>query len=187
VWIASGGGPVFFSHRHHTIVSHTKQCVSYYPLTATDHGHTMQLFFTHLLRKTSVIDPIKVKKRKGSEVGTLLLNLLLNLFSPRSFFSPELEVSEKKKILKRNSAEGGKRAGSRGRPPNTNFQQVDGSTFFKSIMNRHHIRMRTIALLACDESKRVSLPSSSQCTDFSHLTPTQLCSQETFSHTHALS
>jgi hypothetical protein len=36
-------------------------CVVYHPLKATDHEHMNLLLFTHLPRKTSVIDQVKVK------------------------------------------------------------------------------------------------------------------------------
>jgi hypothetical protein len=95
--------PFFSLHRHHTIVLRTRQRVSYHPLKATDHGRTMQLLFTQLLTKTSVIGRVKVKgKRLGgqsSEVGTLLLNSLPDFFSPPLTFFPPRE-----KIQKRNSA-----------------------------------------------------------------------------------
>jgi hypothetical protein len=59
----------FFSLRQLTIALQTRKRVHCHRLKATDHGHTMQLFFTRLLRKTLVIDRIKVKEGGLGELG----------------------------------------------------------------------------------------------------------------------
>jgi hypothetical protein len=62
---------LFFAwHRMQPIALRTRVRVSYHPLKATDHGHMNILLFTHLLRKTPVIDSIKVKGQgsDGSEL-----------------------------------------------------------------------------------------------------------------------
>jgi hypothetical protein len=61
----SSGGPFFPLHCPPTIDLRTEMRVPCHPLTATNHGHTHILLFTHLLRKTSVIGSIKVKDKVG--------------------------------------------------------------------------------------------------------------------------
>jgi hypothetical protein len=69
----------------------------------------MQLLFTQLLRKISVIGRVKSREIGrgrgvgGFRSGTLSLDLLPDFFFASNFFPPELEVSEEK-ILKCNSA-----------------------------------------------------------------------------------
>jgi hypothetical protein len=108
----------FFLHRPSTIALRTRMCVSYHPLKATDHGHTKLLMYTHLLRKTSVIDRVKVERGglgdRARKVAPVCLACFSTFFSPRTFFSQELEASEEK-ILKRNSA-WKKGAGGQSRP-----------------------------------------------------------------------
>jgi hypothetical protein len=66
----------------------------------------MQLFFTHLLRKTSAIGSIKVKgdgsDGRGRRSGPFV-RLASGLFFSSELFFPELETDEEK-ILKRNPA-----------------------------------------------------------------------------------
>jgi hypothetical protein len=113
----------FFSHRHHTIALHARQSASYHSLTATDYGHTMQLLFTHLLRKTSVTDRVKVKGRMGSgdrglEVEPLFAQLASQLFLSSNFFFSRTRTRREKFG---NAIQPRKKGQGQSRPPTSDF------------------------------------------------------------------
>jgi hypothetical protein len=99
--------------------------VSCYPLKANDHGHTNILLFTQLLRKTSVIDRVKVNgglNCRSLEGSDPFARLASQLFRLELFFSrAQVQRGENSETQSRQ-----KRAEVQGRPPHINFQQVDG-------------------------------------------------------------
>jgi hypothetical protein len=127
----------------------------------------MQLLFTQLLRKTSVIDSIKVKGQsrvaRAQRSGPILLDFLLVFFSPRG------------EILKRNPAKEQRGRGS-------------GSTIPYPLPTGRWMNCREINpeqtpysdAHACapsnpDTSERVYHPERSRCINFSpHLVPTYI-------------
>jgi hypothetical protein len=142
----------FFSHRHHTIALHARQSASYHSLTATDYGHTMQLLFTHLLRKTSVTDRVKVKGRMGSgDRGLEVEPLFAQLAS--QFFSPELEPDEKN-LGTQSSQE--KRARARvDHPPPTSTRSMDE---LSSSQSRTYTIFGCARLRSCDRIQANAFP-----------------------------
>jgi hypothetical protein len=92
-WVSN----LFYLHPERAIALRTRKHVPCHLLTVTNHGHTILLLFTQLLRKTSVIGRVKVGEGGsgdwGSEARTHFARFASRLFffTPQTFFPPSEE------------------------------------------------------------------------------------------------